>query len=158
MPAGVSIIDFEPAHQVAFRLLNYEVNYEWISRYFNVEEPDNQSLDYPQRRILDTGGHILMAVHAGEIVGTCALVKEHDGVYELAKMAVALRAQRLGIGYALGQCILGKAQQMGARRVAVMLDSTMQPALALYDKLGFRPAPLRPMPYYRGDTCMVLDF
>ena len=73
-------------------------------------------------------------------------------------MAVALRAQRLGIGYALGQSILGKAQQLGARRVAVMLDSAMQPALALYDKLGFRPAPLRPMPYYRGDTCMVLDF
>ena len=139
-------------------MLNYEVNYEWISRYFNVEGPDNQALDYPQRRILDTGGHILMAVREGEIVGTCALVKEHDGVYELAKMAVALRAQRMGIGHALGQSILCKAQQLGARRVEVMLDSSMQPALALYDKLGFRPAPLRPMPYYRGDTCMVLDF
>ena len=157
MPAGVSIIDFEPAHQAAFRLLNYEVNYEWISRYFNLEEPDNQSLDYPQRRILATGGHILMAVQNGEIVGTCALVKEHDGVYELAKMAVSLRAQRQGIGYALGQRILGEARKLGARRVEVLLDSDMQPALALYDKLGFRPAPPRPMPYYRGDTRMVLD-
>ncbi|MBO2008272.1 GNAT family N-acetyltransferase [Hymenobacter negativus] len=157
MPADVSIIDFEPVHQHAFRALNYEVSYEWISRYFSAEAPDNQSLDYPQRRIVDTGGHILMAEHKGEIVGTCALVKEHDGVYELAKMAVALRAQRLGIGYALGQCILGKARQLGARSVEVLLDADMQPALALYDKLGFRPAPLRTMPYYRGDTRLVLD-
>ncbi len=158
MPAGVSIVDFEPEHQVAFRLLNYEVSYEWISRYFNNEGPDNQSLDYPQRRILNTGGHILMAIRHGEIVGTCALVKEPDGVYELAKMAVSLRAQRSGVGHALGQSILCKARQLGARRVEVMLDAAMQPALALYDKLGFRPAPPRPMPYYRGDTRMVLDF
>lgn len=158
MPAGVSIIDFEPAHQHAFRALNYEVSYEWISRYFSQEAPDNQSLDYPQHRIIDTGGHILMAVRDdGEIVGTCALVKEHDGVYELAKMAVSLRAQRQGIGHALGQSILCKARQLGARRVEVMLDADMQPALALYDALGFRPAPLRPLPYYRGDTRLVLD-
>jgi GNAT superfamily N-acetyltransferase len=157
MSARVSIIDFEPEHQVAFRMLNYEVSYEWISRYFNSEGPDDQSLDYPQRRILDTGGHILMAVCDGEIVGTCALVKEPDGVYELAKMAVSSRSQRLGIGWALGQSILCKARQLGARSVEVMLDGDMLPALALYDKLGFRPAPLRPLPYYRGDTRMVLD-
>lgn len=158
MPATISIIDFEPAHQHAFRALNYEVSYEWISRYFSAEAPDNQALDYPQRRIIDTGGHILMAVgEDGEILGTCALVKEHDGVYELAKMAVSLRAQRRGVGYALGQSILCKARQLGARRVEIMLDADMQPALALYDKLGFRPASLRPMPYYRGDTRLVLD-
>ena len=157
MPAHVSIIDFDPVHQHAFRALNYEVSYEWISRYFSSEAPDNQSLDYPQRRIIDTGGHILMAEHQGEIVGTCALVKEHDGVYELAKMAVARRAQRLGIGYALGQSILCKARQLGARQVEIFLDANMQPALSLYDKLGFRPAPMRPMSYYRGDTRLVLD-
>ena len=157
MSAHISIIDFEPQHQHAFRALNYEVNYEWISRYFNAEGPDDQSLDYPQRRILATGGYILMAEYDGEIAGTCALVKEHDGVYELAKMAVSSRFQRLGIGSALGQHILGKAWQLGARRVEIMLDAHMQPALALYDKLGFRPAPLRPLPYYRGDTRLVLD-
>lgn len=157
MSARISIVDFEPEHQTAFRMLNYEVGYEWISRYFNPEGPDDQSLDYPQRRIIDTGGHILMAVCDDEIVGTCALVKEPDGVYELAKMAVSSRMQRAGIGWTLGQSILCKARQLGARSVEVMLDADMLPALALYDKLGFRPAPLRPLPYYRGDTRMVLD-
>jgi GNAT superfamily N-acetyltransferase len=153
MPADVSIIDFEPAHQPAFRALNHE----WITRYFALEEPDHQVLDDPQRYILDTGGHIFMAVYKGEIVGTCALIKEHDGVYELAKMAVSPAAQGLGIGWALGQSILCKARQLGAHRVELVSNSALAPALSLYDKLGFRAAPLIPTPYARGDVRMVLD-
>lgn len=153
MPTGVSIIDFEPTHQPAFRALNHE----WISRYFTLEEPDHQMLDDPQGHILAPGGHILMASHEGTLVGTCALVKEHDGVYELAKMAVAPAAQGLGIGWALGQGILCKARQLGAHRVELVSNSQLLPALALYNKLGFRAAPLIPTPYQRGDVRMVLD-
>ncbi|WP_201985919.1 GNAT family N-acetyltransferase [Hymenobacter rubidus] len=153
MPADISIIDFESAHQPAFRALNHE----WISQYFTLEEPDHQMLDDPQTFILNSGGHILMAVYQNEIVGTCALIKEHDGVYELAKMAVAPAAQGLGIGWALGQSILCKARQLGARRVELVSNSKLAPALSLYDKLGFRAAPLRPSPYQRGDVRMVLD-
>ncbi|AMJ68310.1 GNAT family N-acetyltransferase [Hymenobacter sp. PAMC 26628] len=153
MPARVAIIDFEPAHQPAFRALNHA----WISRYFTLEAPDHQVLDEPQRYVLDPGGHILMAVYNDEIVGTCALIKEHGGVYELAKMAVAPAAQGLGIGWALGQGILQKARQLGAHRVELISNSTLVPALALYEKLGFRHVPLAPTPYQRGDVRMVLD-
>ena len=153
MPAPVAILDFEPEHQPAFRALNHE----WISRYFVLEEPDHQMLDDPQTYILASGGHILMARHEGELVGTCALIKEHDGVYELAKMAVSPKAQGLGIGWALGQSILGKARQLGAHRVELVSSSKLAPALALYKKLGFRPAPPAPTPYVRGDVRMVLE-
>ena len=153
MPTGVAIVDFEPAHQPHFRALNHE----WILRYFALEEPDHQLLDDPQACILALGGHILMAVYQDQIVGTCALLKEHDGVYELAKMAVAPAAQGRGIGWALGQGILGKARQLGAHRVELLSSSRLAPALALYAKLGFVPAPLGPTPYERGDVRMVLE-
>ncbi|MBD2723387.1 GNAT family N-acetyltransferase [Hymenobacter armeniacus] len=155
MPTGVSIIDFEPAHRPAFEALNHELDYEWITRYFYIEGPDRQPVENPQQYILERGGHILMAVCEGEIVGTCALVKEHDGVFELARLAVAPAAQRRGIGWALGQGMLGKARQLGARRVEVLSISTLLPALKLYDKLGFRPAAL--IPGHPGDVRMVLD-
>ncbi|WP_239691994.1 hypothetical protein [Hymenobacter coccineus] len=64
MPTSVAIIDFEAAHQPAFRALNHA----WISRYFTLEAPDHQVLDNPQRYVLGPGGHILMAVHNDEIV------------------------------------------------------------------------------------------
>lgn len=100
-----------------------------------------------------------MAVYDGEIVGTCALIKEHDGVYKLAKMAVSPAAQGLGsgIGRAPGQGILQKARQLGAHRVELVSNLTLASALALYEKLGFRHAPITPTPYQRGDVRMVLD-
>ena len=152
MPSHVAIIDFEPAHHAAFRALNHE----WITRYFALEAPDHLVLDNPQAHILDHGGHILMARYAQMLVGTCSLIKEADGVYELAKMAVSPRLQGLGIGWALGQAVVAKARQLGARRIELVSNSQLIPALHLYKKLGFLPAPLLPTPYQRGNVRMVL--
>lgn len=153
MPADLTILNYEAAHQAAFRALNHE----WISQYFTVEPIDNQMLDDPEGYILAPGGLILMARHGGALVGTCALIKEPEGVYELAKMAVSPSAQGLGIGWALGQAALAKARHLGARRVELLSNSRLTPALALYAKLGFRHVPVPPSPYQRTDVKMVLD-
>ena len=153
MSSELTIIDYEPAHQPAFRALNHE----WISHYFALEEVDNQLLDDPEGYILAPGGHILLASYGGELVGTCALINEHDGLYELGKMAVSPRAQGLGIGWALGQAILKKARELGGHRVELLSNSRLVPALALYEKLGFRHVPVPPTPYQRTDVKMVLD-
>ena len=153
MTPAIAIFDYEPAHRAIFR----ELNHEWIAHYFTIEPQDNAMLDDPEGYILEPGGHIFMASYGGEVVGTCALIKEHNGVYELAKMAVTPRAQGLGIGWALGQAILGKARDLGAHRMELISDSKLEPALALYKKLGFQPAPLVPTPYERGDVRMVLE-
>ncbi|OGX89534.1 MarR family transcriptional regulator [Hymenobacter lapidarius] len=153
MNSDLLILDYEPAHQPAFRALNHE----WIAHYFTIEPIDNEMLDDPEGYILAPGGHIFMASHGGAIVGTCALIKEHEGVYELAKMAVSPRAQGLGIGWALGQAVVAKARQLGARRVELLSNARLTPALALYAKLGFRHVPVPPTPYQRTDVKMVLD-
>lgn len=90
----IEIIDYLPEFHHNFQQLNYE----WIETYFKIEEADRQSLDYPDEKILKPGGHIYMARHNGEIVGTCALIKINKNTYELAKMAVAKRARGKGIG------------------------------------------------------------
>ena len=153
MPAAVTILDYQPQHQPAFRALNHE----WISQYFTIEPIDNAMLDDPQGYILAPGGYIFMAQHGTELVGTCALIKEHEGVYELAKMAVSPRAQGLGIGWELGQAALAKARELGAHRVELLSNSRLTPALRLYEKLGFRHVPAPPTAYQRTDVKMVLD-
>jgi len=154
MPAAdIAILDYEPAHQPAFRALNHE----WISHYFTLEPIDNEMLDNPEGYILRPGGHIFMARLGNELVGTCALIKEHEGVYELAKMAVSPRAQGLGIGWQLGQAIVQKARALGARRLELLSNSKLTPALALYEKLGFRHVPAPPTAYQRTNVKMVLD-
>ena len=153
MPTSLSILDYQPAHQPAFRALNHE----WISYYFTLEPIDNEMLDDPQGYILNPGGHIFMASYDGDLVGTCALINEHGGVYELAKMAVSPRAQGLGIGWALGTAALDKARELGASRVELLSNSRLTPALKLYEKLGFRHVPVPPTLYQRTDVKMVLD-
>ena len=98
-----------------------------------------------------------MAEYDGQLVGTCALIPEGHGVFELAKMAVAPSAQGLGIGWALGQAALAKARQLGARRVELLSNSRLLPALALYRKLGFQDLPVPSSPYQRTDVKMGLD-
>jgi DNA-binding MarR family transcriptional regulator/GNAT superfamily N-acetyltransferase len=66
----VQIVDYTPDHRAAFRQLNEE----WITKYFRMEESDYKSLDHPQENILDKGGHIFMAMHEGKAIGTCALI------------------------------------------------------------------------------------
>ena len=48
----VSIREFEPGDEIAFRLLNVE----WITRYFELEAKDRDALEAPHRTILERGG------------------------------------------------------------------------------------------------------
>jgi GNAT superfamily N-acetyltransferase len=148
----LEIVPYQPQDQPAFRALNEA----WISRYFTLEDLDRQMLDDPQGFILDPGGFIFMAQRAGQTVGTCALIREPDGNFELAKMAVDPAAQGLGLGYQLGQAALDKARAVGAHHVELLSNRKLTPALTLYRKLGFVEAPLLPSEYQRADIRMVL--
>jgi DNA-binding MarR family transcriptional regulator/N-acetylglutamate synthase-like GNAT family acetyltransferase len=146
----VGIVDFSPEHQGAFRQLNEE----WITTYFKMEEGDYKALDHPQEYILDKGGHIFMAFYKGEPVGTCSLIRMENGDFELAKMGVAPRAKGLGIGWLLGRACLEKAMALGATRVYLESNTRLKPAINLYHKLGFRKVAGPPSPYERCDIQM----
>jgi DNA-binding MarR family transcriptional regulator len=148
----VEIVDYTPAYQSAFRQLNEE----WITKYFRMEEGDYKALDHPREYILEKGGHIYIALYKGEPVGACALIPMDDGGFELAKMAVSPRAQGLGIGYLIGQACIDKARALGAPRVYLESNTILKPAINLYQKLGFRKAAGPPSPYERANIQMEL--
>ncbi len=150
--ATVQILDFEPQHAAKFR----ELNEEWITRYFVMEEADYKSLGNPQDYIINKGGYILMATYNNEIVGTCALINEGDGVYELAKMAVTPAAQGLKIGKKLGEAAVEKAKEAGAAKVYLVSNRKLETALNLYRSLGFIEVPMPPSIYERADIKMDL--
>jgi GNAT superfamily N-acetyltransferase len=148
----VSIIDYTPAHATRFR----ELNQAWIEHYFEMEELDHKSLGDPDNYIIAKGGHIFMAEHNGEIVGTCALIKVDDQTYELAKMAVTDKAQGLKIGRRLGEAAIRKARELGAKRVFLVSNRRLETALHLYRNLGFVEVPEDMKEYKRADIKMEL--
>jgi len=136
-----------------------KLNEAWIIDHFKMENADNKALDNPKTYIMDTGGHILVALYKNQPVGVCALLKmeNHECDYELAKMAVSPDAQGLGIGWLLGTAIIEKAKSLKAKKIYLESNTVLAPAIKLYQKLGFEKVSGYPTPYERCNIQMIVD-
>jgi DNA-binding MarR family transcriptional regulator/GNAT superfamily N-acetyltransferase len=150
----VQIVDYKPAYREAFKQLNEE----WISKYFKMEEADHKALDNPNKNIIAKGGYIFVALYNNEPVGVCALLKMNDPVYEyeLAKMAVSPKAQGKSIGWLLGKAAIEKARSLGVKKLYLESNTILQPAINLYHKLGFQKVIGHATPYERCNIQMEL--
>lgn len=141
----VKIIDFELRYQQEFR----DMNIEWISQYFAVEPHDVEQLENPKDYILAKGGKIFFAKYGDKIIGTVALIKVSETVFEMAKMAVKPAFRGLGAGEELGRHLIEAAKRLGCKRLFLESNRKLTPALALYKKLGFVEVPIGETLYSR---------
>lgn len=150
----VKIVTYQPKYQKAFK----ELNEEWITTFFKMEEKDYKVLDHPEEYIINKGGHIVFALLNDEPVGTCALMQSSESplIYELAKMAVSPKAQGKKIGFLIGKALVDTAKESHADTVFLETNSMLTPAINLYGKLGFQHVPLSDSPYERCDVKMEL--
>lgn len=152
---SVSIREFRPGDEIAFRTLNEE----WIERYFQIEPAEAVILANPQATILDPGGKIFFAVVEQRCVGCCALRRMNDDELEVAKMAVTPAYQGAGIGRKLLHAVIEAGRALGARRLYLETNHRLTPAIRLYESFGFRhlsPDEITPSPYQRADVYMEL--
>ena len=146
----VEIIEFSEELSEPIKTLNYE----WLEKYFRVEEGDIASLSNPQKYIIDKGGHIYYAKLNGEIVGTASLLKKSETVYELGKMAVNNKAQGHGIGTILLEHCLNVAKQKQITTLILYSNTKLQSAIHLYRKYGFEEIELESGLYERANIKM----
>lgn len=149
---NLRIVPFEPALRSHFGRLNRE----WLERHFKVEPIDAEVLDHPEQRILDGGGCILFALRGDAVVGTCALLQESPGVYELTKMAVTFAEQGGGIGRQLLDAVIAEFSRIGGTTLFLETHSSLKAAISLYERAGFEHRGRKPDSHYqRSDTYMV---
>lgn len=150
---ALRIVPFAPALREHF----YRLNEAWLRKYFYVEEIDHRVLSNPEAEILERGGAILFATLGEDIVGTCALMPESDGVYELTKMAVEEQRQGLGIGRALLAAAIAEFRRRDGRALFLETNSKLTPAVRLYESMGFEhQVSIKPDSHYaRADVYMV---
>ncbi len=151
----VVIVPYQDQYRAAFQRLN-EL---WIEEDFEIEEADRRVLQNPQREIIDRGGFIFIATLGSESVGVCALMKRQDRQYpyELAKMAVSPSARGRKVGWRLGQAVIDQARSMQAKRLFLESNTKLEPAIRLYEKLGFVKVLGPPTPYARCNIQMQLE-
>ena len=150
----MKIVDFEPGLAEAFKRLNYE----WLEKYFHIEDIDKRVLGNPQVEVIDHGGHILFAVDQNEAIGTVALKYHGDGCFELTKMAVTAGQQGRGVGQALLAAAIQRYSDVAGQKMFLESHSSLKTAIKLYETAGFRHTP-RPggSDYARSDTYMVFS-
>lgn len=134
MPPALAIRSYSDDLAEAF----YRINAEWVQAMFALEENDVQLLTHPRELILDRGGDILFVEtpDAG-IVGTCALIKMDEGVFELTKMGVSEAARGRKAGEFLLAATLDRARAIGMDRLYLLTSQKCAAAIHLYEKLGF---------------------
>ena len=154
MSFEVSIIPYNDSHHPEFRALNLG----WLDKYGLREPPDILVLDNPRSQVIDKGGYIWVATVDGKVVGTSALQKEHDGVYELAKMCVSEDWQGKGISKLLIEVCLEKARQIKASKVELFSNSQLKAALKLYEQYGFRYVDVTDSPFATADIKMEITY
>jgi len=149
----IEILKYESRHQSRFKALNLE----WLDKYDLTESHDLMVLDDPEGTILDQGGYIWLAACENEIIGTAALIKGGEGIFELAKMSVTEKWQGRGVGKVLLETCLSQARGIGAKRLTLFSNHQLSRALALYERYGFKKTELKDSPFDTADVRMELE-
>lgn len=154
LDAVEAALDREPLHQRALHAVAgdlrirdfsdalapvfHDINAQWIQSMFVLEPTDREVLENPRARIVDPGGEILFVEADGlGVVGTCALQKTGPDQFELTKMGVLESARGMKAGEYLLHAMIGRAAEMGAKRLYLLTNSRCAPAIHLYEKAGF---------------------
>ena len=135
----------------------FRINGEWLQRYFELEEIDRRVLLEPETHVIKPGGEVFFALVDDEVIGTCALLKETDGVYEISKMGVETGWRGIGAGRMLLDAAIAAFKKRRGTQLFLESNKKLGPALKLYESAGFvhHPAPRPGSHYARSDVYMI---
>ena len=149
---SIEIIPFEKEYTHHF----YNLNVEWLEKYFYVEPYDKKVLSNPQEYIINNNGYIFFVKCNHKIVGTLAFINQKEG-YELSKMAVSPKYQGLKIGQQLMNYAIQFSKEKGWSKIMLYSNTILKPAIKLYKKMGFVEVPLEENSHYeRSNIKMIL--
>lgn len=91
-------------------------------------------------------GALLLAFYKQDIAGCVALRTKADGICEMKRLYVLPAFQGKGIGKQLATAIVAAGRQLGYTKMVLDTLDRLQPAIQLYEQLGFS----RCSPYYHN--------
>ena len=148
----VEIVSYSDKYSKYF----YDLNHDWLSEFFYVEEYDEKVLKNCKEEIIDKGGYIFFALYNTEVVGTMALIPREKSIYELNKMSVKKKLRGNGIGHQLIQFIIDYSVKNNFESVILYSNTVLKNSIHLYNKFGFKEIDNPDAPYERSDIKMEL--
>ncbi|MCA0382468.1 MAG: GNAT family N-acetyltransferase [Bacteroidetes bacterium] len=116
------------------------LNVDLCFQSFEAELNDLPAMYGPPR------GALLLAFYKQDIAGCVALRTKADGICEMKRLYVLPAFQGKGIGKQLATAIVAAGRQLGYTKMVLDTLDRLQPAIQLYEQLGFS----RCSPYYHN--------
>ena len=149
---NILVTDFQSQYASQF----YQLNRVWIEEYWVLEDSDKKDLLNPEI-IIHNGGQIFFAISNHEVIGTVAMIKNSDKIYELAKMTVKSSFRGKGIANLLMDKCIEFAFKKNASEIFLISNDSLTVARNLYEKYGFKEVVLDSKKYKRGNIKMILQ-
>ena len=149
---NILVTDFQSQYASQF----YQLNRVWIEEYWVLEDSDKKDLLNPEI-IIHNGGQIFFAISNHEVIGTVAMIKNSDKIYELAKMTVKSSYRGKGIANLLMDKCIEFAFKKNASEIFLISNDSLTVARNLYEKYGFKEVVLDSQKYERGNVKMILE-
>jgi ribosomal protein S18 acetylase RimI-like enzyme len=149
---NVLVTDFQSQYSSQF----YQLNRLWIEESWVLEDSDKKDLLNPEI-IIHNGGQIFFAISKNEVIGTVAMIKNSDKIYELAKMTVKSSYRGKGIANLLMDKCIEFAFKKNASEIFLISNDSLTVARNLYEKYGFKEVVLDSQKYKRGNVKMILQ-
>lgn len=143
----MKIIPFEEKYRQDF----IQFNTDWIVDNFGfLEDEDIETFEKIDDELKE-GAMIYFAVE-NEVALACCMAKPmQDGTWEICKLGSNKNHSHKGCGSAVFEAAMNWAVDHGAKRLFILSNSKLKPAIHIYEKYGFKEIKLDNYEYVRGD-------
>lgn len=150
----MEIIEYKAKYKSDF----IELNTAWIKKYFGkVEKEDYEEFDSIDE-ILQKGGMVFFAMEHDQVLATIMVHPLDDFTWELCKMAAKEQYKGRGAGNAVFETAIQYAKEHGAKRLFLLSNDSLKPAMHMYRKHHFQQIPLKDYTYERGNIAFEYWF
>lgn len=130
-----------------------EMNKEWISSMFVIEQEDIDMLNNIDKTI-EAGGQIFFEVNDhDEVLACCMIAPLPNGEWEIEKFCARGMYTGTGAGSACLKACMDYAKEKHVEKVVIVTNKKCEHAVHLYKKFGFLEVPVdrNKFPYDRAD-------
>lgn len=143
----MQVVTFKEKYRQTF----IDFNTDWIVSNFGfLEDHDKETFEHIDNE-LNQGAMIFFAIE-DEIPLACCMAKPmQDTTWEICKLGSNKNVPHKGAGSLVFEAAMEWALEHGAKRLFIISNSKLKPALHIYEKYGFQELPLDDYEYVRGD-------